>query len=187
MKKKISLFEDSLSNEVDVKEAVFEKDYRKNLRECLGLENISFEGDILSIRLERTLIRNLYFEYEKEGEKIRAKEAHVYVYSGLPFLSFSERDIVSFKATAYVYRRKDGSFDIGLKNANDINRIYVIPADDEHSKAEKLTCKRCKYKKECNGICLIPKERDKRIIKNIWKERTEKWLKEYSSGIVMNG
>lgn len=162
-----------LPYEVDDKEAVFGEKYRRSLEGYTGKPAL-FEGEVLSVSPERVLVKDLYV-YD-DGQRISGREDHVYVYCGLPFLSFEERDLVSFIAIPYIYKREDGLCDIALKNASEIKKISY--GDDKRNpQISEKACVGCRYKEVCCGKCCIPEKKEKKIDYLIWKKEKEEQSK----------
>ena len=68
-------------------------------------------------------------------------------------------DCVAFAGEIYPYKRKNGTYDLGIKNPDMVKKIdsYELPSDEElyEQFKQQIKCETCLFSEQCYGICII--------------------------------
>ena len=138
----------------------------------VGGDNIPFgvfKGEVLQVVQNKgLLIKRLYVLaecFDFECTTVEGVEDHVWIYDPQPFLekNIKARDCVSFSAIAYQYKRKNGTYDYGLKECCEVEKIssYDLPDEEKIRRREawkfiqNLICETCAFDRHCDGLyCL---------------------------------
>ena len=128
-----------------------------------------FRGKVLQVVPNKgILIKRLYVLaecFDFACTTVEGVEDHVWIYDPQPFLEkhIMARDCVSFSAIAYQYRRKNGTFDYGLKECCNVEKIhsYALPDEEKIRRREawksiqNLICETCAFDRHCDRLyCL---------------------------------
>ena len=130
------------------------------------------EGNDTAIRNNRMLIKNLYGRYEliipeyNVYDVDEIYEDHVYVEGADLFqkAGITTGDTVQFSAEIYIYERKNGTVDYGLRNPVDIVKSEYVLTNEEKDRIDKqrfeqfvqqVKCELCLYQEQCYGICIM--------------------------------
>ena len=131
----------------------------------------TFKGEVIKIKDRSTknhkniryLFKRIYVEYDVGLDIIKDKEDHVWIFSAAEFKDngIGIGDCVSFAGQIKPYRRKDGSYDLGIEDPSDIRKIdsYELPSDEKLQAQfmERLKCETCLFADHCDGIfCMMP-------------------------------
>lgn len=125
-----------------------------------------------AIRNNRMLIKNLYGRYEliipeyNVYDVDEIYEDHVYVEGADLFqkAGITTGDTVQFSAEIYIYERKNGTVDYGLRNPVDIVKSEYVLTNEEKDRIDKqrfeqfvqqVKCELCLYQEQCCGICIM--------------------------------
>lgn len=119
-----------------------------------------FKGKVIDIQGDKFCFKQIAVSYTTyDGMIEENKEDHVWVMNGKPF---KEKGIqignsVSFTGVIRPYQRKDGTHELGIEEAADVEIIedYELPSDEALEKQfiRQLKCESCLYREHCYGIC----------------------------------
>ena len=101
-------------------------------------------------------------EYQSGVDILEDKEEHVWIFKASAFKDKGIKvgDCVSFEGKVLPYARKDGTYDLGIENPEDIKIIegYELPSDEVMMEQflKQLRCETCLYSEQCYGtFCLL--------------------------------
>lgn len=120
-----------------------------------------FKGHVERIEKEAIVFNRVFIEYDEGLEVVSGKEDHVWIYDREPFLKVGIKagDNVRFNALAVMYRRRDGTFDFGLKAPETIEKIdaYELPSDEElNAQAiRQIFCETCPFDEQCSRVVCL--------------------------------
>lgn len=128
-----------------------------------------FKGKLTQFKEDRVLFQKLFIEFDEcMGDIIDGSEDHVWIFGKDAQLIKQKAkvgDCLSFYGDAYVYKRKDKTFDIGINNIQDVEIIdeYELPSQKELQiqTAQSFVCEICLYNSQCYGLCINDEWRDK--------------------------
>lgn len=122
-----------------------------------------FKGEVIEVKKDRYLFKRIFVEYTYGIDVCEDKEDHVWIFDikELKKASIKKGDCVSFLGKIEPYRRKNGSYDLGITNVDCVEKIesYELPTDEELYKRflERLKCETCLFTDHCDGLfCMLP-------------------------------
>ena len=123
-----------------------------------------FKGKVAQIKGNRYLFKRVFaswFEGPDFHECVDGED-HVWIIDGEPFAEaeIAVGDSVEFDGHVELYRRADGTYDLGIRHPDFIEKIpgYELPSDDvmERQFMRSLRCEICLYSSQCYGtICFM--------------------------------
>lgn len=131
---------------------------REGLKGCLydagGFGN--FIGEVMRIEGDKYLFKRIYISYcSYEGVMYEDKEDHIWIIDGNQFTEKTIKvgDCVSFEGEVHLYKRRNGTYELGVKNPHRIKTVesYELPSDEDldYQFIQQLTCECCKCRKQC--------------------------------------
>lgn len=122
----------------------------------------NFKGEVLQIEGNKYLFKRIFVSYMSyDGTIEYDKEDHVWIMDGETFRKNNIKvgDCVSFQGEVYPYIRKNGTYDLGVRNPEATQKIesYELPSEEyflERS-LQQIKCQTCRCKEYCYGICII--------------------------------
>lgn len=130
-----------------------------------------FKGEVIKIKDKSTkkrkdiryLFKRIYVEYDIDLDIYEDKEDHVWIFnaSELKDNGINVGDSVRFAGTIKPYRRKNGSYDLGIEDIYDIEKIdsYEQPSNEKLQAQfmKQLECETCLFADHCDGVfCMKP-------------------------------
>ena len=122
----------------------------------------NFKGEVLRIEDNKYLFKDIYVSYTTYGGVIEVgKENHVWIMDAEIFKENGIKvgDCVAFAGEIYPYKRKNGTYDLGIKNPDMVKKIdsYELPSDEElyEQFKQQIKCETCLFNEQCYGICII--------------------------------
>lgn len=162
-----------MKKEINIDEATIDKCSRDGFKGCYF--NASgygdFKGGVIQIKDKSTkkrkdiryLFKRIYVNYDVCFDIIEDKEDHVWIFNASEFKDKGIKvgDCVSFGGQIKPYRRKDGSYDLGIEDPYNIEKInsYELPSDEKLQEQfmKQLKCETCLFADHCDGVfCMLP-------------------------------
>lgn len=162
-----------MKKEINIDETNIDKCSRNGFKGCyLDASGYGyFKGEVIKIKNKSTkkhkdiryLFKSIDVEYDVGLDIIKDKEDHVWIFNASEFKDKGIKvgDCVSFGGQIKPYRRKDGSYDLGIEDTYDIRKIdsYELPSDEklQAQSMKQLKCETCLFADHCDGIfCMMP-------------------------------
>lgn len=161
-----------MKKEITIDETNIDKCSRDGFKDCyLNASGYGdFKGEVIKITDKSTkkrkdiryLFKRIDIEYDIGLDIYEDTEDHVWIFnaSELKDNGISVGDSVRFAGIIKPYRRKDGSYDLGIEDIYDIKKIdsYELPSDEKLQAQfmKQLKCETCLFTDHCDGIvCMM--------------------------------
>lgn len=127
-----------------------------------AMSEVYFEGEVSQIKDGRYMFKRInihYFDCEGNGKIGREEHFWIVKEEELQKNNVKKGDNISFSGTLYVYKRKNGTYELGVENVRDIEKMesYDLVSDEalEYQFLAELECELCLFRDHCNGLfCL---------------------------------
>ena len=130
---------------------------------CMTCGYATFKGEVFKITKNAYLFKRIYVLFDDlSGVLSEGKEDHVWIFDKQTLVNkgVGIGDKISFEADVYVYVRKNGTMDFGLRDLTNIEFLsseYVLPSDEDLQNQfwRDLRCELCLLSGKCDRLVCV--------------------------------